>query len=91
MFSLTQAAVRHAEYLPARYRSFEHTSSCFRSVHGNRGENARLIEQVRPVANRDVRERPGSIETNHARADAPERICNARQVLVLEFGQPAGR
>lgn len=42
-------------------------------------------------ANRDVRERPRSFKTNHARADASERIRNARQVLVLEFGRPADR
>ena len=71
-----------AKELSARHRPFQHARRRALAFDRDRREDARLIEHVRLVAQRDVRERPRALQADHARADAAQRKRHLVQILA---------
>ena len=80
------AGAGRAEELPAPAPGPSSTRATWRlPLTRDGGEDARLVEDLRPVAQRDVRERAGAFQADHARADAAHREGHLVQVLAGVF------
>src|SRR5581483_303954 len=68
--------------LPRRYQALEDTIDRSRPLNRDSGEYSMLGEQVGSVAQREFGERPGALQTDHARAHTAQGEGNMIQILA---------
>ena len=76
------AAARRPEQFPTGHGALQHAGDLLRALDGDSRERARLVENLRAVAERDVRQCAAAFQADHARADAAQRKGHAIEMRV---------
>ena len=76
------AAVRRAEQFPTRYGALQHAGNLLRALDGDSRKRAGLVENLRPVAEREMRQRAAAFQADHARAQPAQRKSHPIEMHV---------